>query len=323
MKSMFRVSIGAVVAASTLGILISIGCQTTDPKPATPAPVGTLPKPIDSHDIHNMYQLTPRLYSGSQPEGAAFDELKKLGVTTIISVDGAAPDIEAAKARGMRYIHLPIGYDAVPEEKAMLLAKAMKETTGPVFLHCHHGKHRGPAAAGVCAIADSGWSNEEAVKWMNKAGTSPDYKGLFESVDKFKKPDDRALAKITAPLPERAKIPATAEAMVHVDAQWEHLLAARKTSFKNVPDHPDIEPAHESLQLAESFREMARTDAAKAKGDDFIKRVLQADAEAAQLHEALKKLKAEPASADHLTAANAAADLVAKGCKSCHVRYRN
>jgi len=316
----------ALLATIVVSISMMLGCesvrqaQTPAPTPATPFQ----PTAIEDPSIHNFYQVTPRLYSGSQPEGdAAFAELQKLGVKAIISVDGAIPDVEAAKAKGIRYIHLPIGYDDVPREQALLLAKAMNEVAGPVFVHCHHGKHRGPAAVGVCAIADGTWTNEQAVDWMNKAGTSKDYAGLFDSVGKFKKPEAATLAKVTGPLPEKAAVPPMAKAMVTVDERWERLLAARKVGFKNVPGHADIEPSHEALQLAELFREMARQADAQALGDDFTARLAQADAEAMELHTAIKAWKESRYPPQLLTVVEAKADVVAKSCKTCHVRHRN
>ena len=41
----------------------------------------------------------------------------------------------------------PIGYDGVPREQALRMIKAVQVAKGPVYFHCHHGKHRGPAGA--------------------------------------------------------------------------------------------------------------------------------------------------------------------------------
>ncbi|PHQ82413.1 MAG: hypothetical protein COB69_02025, partial [Phycisphaera sp.] len=49
--------------------------------------------------------------SGSMPRyDTGFDTLKELGITTIISTDAAMPDLHRAKARDMRYIHIPLKY---------------------------------------------------------------------------------------------------------------------------------------------------------------------------------------------------------------------
>jgi protein tyrosine phosphatase (PTP) superfamily phosphohydrolase (DUF442 family) len=116
--------------------------------PTAPAPskelVPATVHPLKADGIENFYQLTDRLFSGSQPEGdAAFAALKERGIKTIITVDGAKPDVETAKKFGIRYVHLPIGYDGVPTNQAGRMVKAAEALPGPVYIHCHHGLHRG------------------------------------------------------------------------------------------------------------------------------------------------------------------------------------
>jgi protein tyrosine phosphatase (PTP) superfamily phosphohydrolase (DUF442 family) len=102
---------------------------------------------LEISGIHNAFRVTDKVYSGSQPEGdEAFVALAKLGVKTIISVDGSKPDVEAAHKHGLRYIHLPFGYDGVPTNRIVELAKAAETLSGPIFVHCHHGLPRGPTA---------------------------------------------------------------------------------------------------------------------------------------------------------------------------------
>jgi len=73
-----------------------------------PAPsVNTLllsrPNPADYPHVHNLLQLSERIYSGGEPEGnAAFAELAKLGVTVVVSVDGTRPNLAAARRHGIR-----------------------------------------------------------------------------------------------------------------------------------------------------------------------------------------------------------------------------
>ena len=245
--------------------------------------------------IENAYRLSPRLYSGGDPHGAeALAALKGLGIRTLISVDGATPDVEAARKLGLRYVHLPIGYDGVPREQAVRLVKAMKTLPGPVYVHCHHGKHRGPAAAAVCGLATEGWTEEQALAWMERAGTSPDYRGLFTSAREFVPPSAEELERAGTELPERAKVPALVEMMVQVDERWDHLKAVQKAGFKAPPDRPDIDPPHEALQLAEQFRELVRLPETKERGEAFRTAAEAAERDATSLEEALRAFAKGP-----------------------------
>ncbi|PYL00208.1 MAG: hypothetical protein DME19_05935, partial [Verrucomicrobia bacterium] len=140
------------------------------------APVGI--HALDAKGIENFFQLSARIYSGSSPEGEpAFGALRARGIKTIISVDGAKPDVERARRYGIRYVHLPFGYDGVPTNRALTLLKAAQVLPGPIYVHCHHGVHRGPAAAAVICMGAEGWTPERAKAWLQLAGTATNYAG--------------------------------------------------------------------------------------------------------------------------------------------------
>lgn len=285
----------------------------------------TGPEPVEREGIENLYRLSPRLYSGAQPEGnAAFRALAELGVETIITVDGAEPDLEAAARYGLRYIHLPIGYDGVPRNRAVELVKAVEGLEGPVYVHCHHGKHRGPTAAAICAMAVEGWDRQAAIDWLNLAGTSPDYAGLFATVERFEPPTPEELA--GAPevddLPERAELPDLVDAMVEVDGRWDLMKAIARSGFVGPEDHPDLDPPHEATMLAEQFRELRRLDEAKDRGADFLGRLEAAERHAIDLRDALRDL-ADGATPERRAAASAAFEAAGRDCTSCHEQFRN
>ncbi|WP_165223055.1 hypothetical protein [Aquisphaera insulae] len=289
---------------------------------ALPAQAGP-PERIELPRIENAFRLGPRLYSGGEPRGEeAFAALKALGVRTVISVDGATPDVEMARKFGIRYAHLPIGYDGVPREQAIRIVKAARTLPGPVFVHCHHGKHRGPAAAAACGLANEGWTHEQAASWLEQAGTDPGYRGLLAAAREFNPPSPEELDRAGSDFPERAKVPALVDMMVRIDGRWDHLKDARKAGFRASGDHLDADPPHEALQLVEHFRESRRLDEARSRGDDFARKLESAEAEAESLRKALRNL------ADHPdpTAARAAEDafaVMSRGCTDCHSRHRD
>ncbi len=145
----------------------------------------TIPKELPG--LHNVHRASGKVLMGSEPHGEeAFQQLQKLGVKVIVSVDGAKPEVDMARQYGMRYVHLPIGYDAIPEDTALGLTRVGRELDGPVYVHCHHGKHRGPAAAAVLCLSNGSIKLDDALELMKSAGTGKDYKGLWRDVKAFK-----------------------------------------------------------------------------------------------------------------------------------------
>jgi protein tyrosine phosphatase (PTP) superfamily phosphohydrolase (DUF442 family) len=146
----------------------------------------TIGVPLVSNHLHNLFRVTTNIFSGDSPvSDAAFLELAKLGVKTIISVDGSKPDVDSARKHGLRYIHLPFGYDGIPTNRIAELVKAGQSANGPIYVHCHHGLHRGPAAVAILCQASMGWSTNQALAWLKQAGTASDYTGLYRAVEDF------------------------------------------------------------------------------------------------------------------------------------------
>ena len=273
-------------------------------------------KPIEIIGVHNAFRVTEKIISGSQPEGdAAFAALAKLGVKTIVSVDGGKPDVESARKHGIRYVHLPIGYDGVPTNRVIEFTKIAAEMTGPFFVHCHHGKHRGPTAVAVMCEASEGWTANTAETFLSQAGTSEDYPGLYRAAREFKKPTPAQLAAVKE-LPEVARTSSIVDDMVIIDEHFDWLKKCQAAGWKTPPGQADILPANEATILWEQFRQMARmSDTAKRPADYRAK---LANAEKAT--RALQKLLKQPA--DN-AALDAAFKQAAQSCTACHKTYRN
>jgi len=273
-------------------------------------------KRIEAPGIENFFAVTDSIYSGSGPEtDEAFKALAKLGVKTIITVDGAKPNVELAHRYGLRYIHLPHGYDGIPKEVGIKLVKAAKTAEGPIYVHCHHGKHRGPAAVGVICEGVAGWSAQTAESWLRTAGTATDYDGLYRSVREFRLPSPEELAKAPSEFPETAEVSAMVDTMVEIEGRWDRL----KSLSTKLDDRSKC--ASEAVLLWEQFREAQRLPDSTRRGDVF--RADLAKSEKAALH--LREILATPTDASVETPPNLrdALDEVAQSCKRCHEAHRD
>lgn len=270
--------------------------------------------------VHNYFRLSPNLASGASPESEAdFAALAKAGIKSIVSVDGAKPPADLARKYGLRYVHVPIGYDGIPPATALELAKTFVtlHKDGPIFVHCHHGKHRGPAACSIGRMMIDGVSAEETTAWMKVAGTDPKYSGLYATVREFNPPSEADLATVEATMPEAAPTPPLREAMVAVDHHWDALKLVKKAGWVATAEHADIDPAHEASILAEAFRELARQPAIAEKPDDFKAWLKSSEDAAWALSKALAK------GAVDTKAADAQFKVLADDCTACHKAHRD
>jgi Putative phosphatase (DUF442) len=258
--------------------------------------------------LHNTFRLNAKLYSGSEPEGAlGFDSLKSLGIRTVISVDGAEPDIAKAHAAGIRYIHLPVGYDGIPEQRRRELLKAFQSADGPVYVHCHHGKHRGPAACSVLMMGLEDWPADHARGWLRMAGTDERYRGLFRLPESFRKPSDSELAAVPGTFPEVATVADLTKRMVTVDQHWSRIRKAKEANWPNHASTADI-----VLLLMQEHREAQRLkDTAESMKHAFY----EAEGTARELEDAVRK--------GDIVASERLFNTAAGQCASCHKQERD
>ncbi|MFL5342115.1 MAG: hypothetical protein ACJ8F7_18370 [Gemmataceae bacterium] len=299
-----------------LFLALFAGCQRREQAPRV---AEALAPPRELAGLHNVLLVSDGLLSGSVPEGeTGFRSLHQMGVRTIISVDGTKPDVALARREGIRYVHLPIGYDGVPREQALRIARAVRDLPGPVYIHCHHGKHRGPAAAAAAALClYERLSAVEAIAFLSRAGTDSHYTGLYESVRNMRRPTADELANVPADFPETANVPALAELMVGIDERWDRLKAVRAAGWRTPPGHADLDAPHEALQLAEQFREALRLTDTAARANEFKSRLGEADTAAAELQTVLRTQPTVSANAEKLF------NRLSETCKKCHEQFRD
>lgn len=291
-------------------------------EPARKSSPGVQPL-ADPPGVHNLFVLGTNVYSGSTPEGEeGFAALEKLGVKTVISVDGAKPDVDVAKKHGLRYIHLPHGYDGISANLQLQFAKVGETLSGPIYVHCHHGKHRGPTAAAIVCMAKDGWSPEQATAWLSVAGTATNYAGLYDVVRNFKMPSATALRAICSDFPETARVSGLVEAMVGIDERWDNLKAVRAAGYLPSKDHPDLKPAQEMVILWEHYREAQRLPDAAHRGPDFLARLKKAEYEAKEA-ERLLRLYLPEAKPDLRAQLDKCFDAMANTCAGCHKSFRD
>lgn len=296
---------------AVLGLVLGGLVQSTaqDPPPF-------LLEKMEVEGLENVFRVRPNLYSGGQPTEAGFAELAKLGVKTIISVDGAAPELDLAHKYGMRYVHLPIGYDSVPIEQQQKLVKARLTFPGPVYIHCHHGKHRGPAAVmSLCRATDPTLTAARAADSLKVMGTAARYAGLYAAVAAARPPTDEELRKLPTEFPEKVAVSAMAEQMGAIDGVWDRLKAAAKKGAAQAADRRVLLAS--VVELEELVTEAGRLAESDARGlkPAFATAASQIRQERERLEKSTAAISTEEV---HQLAAR-----LEQSCNQCHAVHRD
>jgi protein tyrosine/serine phosphatase len=127
--------------------------------------------------IPNAGKVSDSLLRGAQPHLAHLDELKKLGVTTIVDLRKESPHTRErervqAEALGIHFISIPVGGFSTPSSAQLAEFFILLRGAPPqkIFVHCEFGEDRTGVFIAAYRIAFDRWSSDQALSEMHAFG---------------------------------------------------------------------------------------------------------------------------------------------------------
>jgi hypothetical protein len=223
----------------------------------------------------------------------------------------------------MRYVHIPVQYKGLSPEEMAAIAKTFRELPGPFYVHCFHGKHRGPTAAAVGRIVLDGASREVALAEMRQwCGTAQKYSGLYAAIANQMIPDAATTQAFAFEFPSAHRFHGLRETMIVAPRSYDPLRDLAARDFAPDPDHPDLDAVNESQKLAELFAMLEKGEDTAARPEDFRSWMSTAARDSALLREQLQGVRAGATPAG-LQDAKATIARLESTCNSCHKIYRD
>jgi protein tyrosine/serine phosphatase len=127
--------------------------------------------PVQREGLPNLHKVSDALYRGAQPAKEGIDELKKLGIKTIVSFRRSKKDLKLIKGFDFKFVHIPV-FTFFPKKRqfAQFLDLFADPANLPVFVHCKHGADRTGAAVALYRIKIQNWEIDEAINEMVNGG---------------------------------------------------------------------------------------------------------------------------------------------------------
>ena len=150
--------------------------------------------------IENFHEVSPGIYRGARPHLAGLEELGRLGVRTVINLQGGETELIqwdtilrwimpgelprairnerlAVEARGMKFLNFPMSavLQVTPEREINVLAALdalVDPANHPVFIHCQFGNDRTGLIVALYRVFHQGWHPDQAHAEMVEKGHS-------------------------------------------------------------------------------------------------------------------------------------------------------
>ena len=128
-------------------------------------------KRLEVPGVANLHKISEELYRGAQPSGEGVQQLKRLGIKTVINLRSFHSDRAEIGDTGLPYEHIYMKTWHPEDEEVVRFLKIVSDPNRtPVFVHCQRGADRTGTMCAIYRIAMQGWSKDEAIEEMTKGG---------------------------------------------------------------------------------------------------------------------------------------------------------
>jgi protein tyrosine/serine phosphatase len=148
------------------------GCRNTTRVHSVETSSAGWAEPIDHPGLPNFHKINDDLYRGAQPSQQGLNELRALGVMTVVNVRADDRTRPLATQAHLQYEHIPMSAWGVNDEQIIRFLRLFGNDRlhTPVFVHCHHGSDRTGVLCAMYRVAVQGWSKAQAIDEMTQGG---------------------------------------------------------------------------------------------------------------------------------------------------------
>lgn len=128
-------------------------------------------KPIELEGVPNLHKVSDTLYRSAQPTAIGMQNLKAMGIKTVINLRSFHSDRDELAGTDLSYEHLTMkAWHPEYKEAVRFLEIVTDPDNAPVLVHCQHGADRTGTMCAIYRITVQGWSKENAIKEMTGGG---------------------------------------------------------------------------------------------------------------------------------------------------------
>lgn len=125
---------------------------------------------VPGSELVNLYKIDTGVYRSEQPTDNDFKALEKYGISEILNLRNRHSDDDEAEGTMLKLHRQKMKAHSVNEEQLINALRIIKQRTGPIVFHCHHGSDRTGVVCAMYRIVFQGVSKQNAIDEMTKGG---------------------------------------------------------------------------------------------------------------------------------------------------------
>ena len=126
--------------------------------------------PIIESELQNLYKVSKKVFRSEQPNGKAFHEIQALGITSVLNLRNHHTDNDEAEGTKLLLHLVKIDASSITPEKIYQSLAIIKNSKGPILIHCWHGSDRTGTIIAAYRMAFQNWSKEKAIDEFQNGG---------------------------------------------------------------------------------------------------------------------------------------------------------
>ena len=144
--------------------------------------------PVKSMAVKNLYRLDDKVYRSAQPDRKGFQYLKSLGIVSILNLRDRHSDDAEADGLGLGLFRVEMKAEKIKRDEVIQALRIIRESKGPVLIHCWHGSDRTGAVSAMYRIVFQNWTKEDALEELVKGGYG--YHTVYKNIPEFIRTSD-------------------------------------------------------------------------------------------------------------------------------------
>jgi protein tyrosine phosphatase (PTP) superfamily phosphohydrolase (DUF442 family) len=128
-------------------------------------------QPLAVPGVPNLHRVSDKLYRSAQPDREGMENLKTLGINTVVNLRAFHSDRERLEATGLGYEHIVMAaWNPEYDDAVRFLRVVTDPARAPALVHCQHGADRTGVMIALYRVVVQGWNRHDAIREMVDGG---------------------------------------------------------------------------------------------------------------------------------------------------------